>query len=375
MKGGEITLDSIDSTIKEKSNPIPNEPESSAKRILMTPFRVLGMVIETLARVFGPLGRAVAHLVRIFFGLIIFFIGLVLTISPLLVLGVFLGITEAEFQNFTGNFPSYLFTDLVPVWLLVATCGLIFIPGIIILLLGLSVLAQKNLINGKFGLAVLALWLLCIGIAGFQIPKIVGLFKEENQFETKAALPISKGVIILKVNDVEDEELFNKSLLQLVGIEDTAVYLTQEFSSRGKTKAEALENAKKLAYSYGVMDSVITFEEGYDLSSLESFRGQRINLTLGIPYDRPFIMEKSLLEILEKNTIWINGYRSYDVRPEAVWVFNSGGLICLTCPGEKGKRKSWEDWNEEKPKVDSLNKAKLDSISRTRFRDAYFMKD
>ncbi len=374
MKGGEITLDSIDSTIKENSNPVPNTPESSAKKVLMAPFRALGIVIETLGKALGPLGRVIAHGIRIFFGLIIFFMGLVLTISPLLILSIFLGLTDAEFQNLTNNFPIELFTDLVPVWLAVASCGLMFIPGIVILLLGLSVLAQKNLIGGKFGLAALALWLLCIGIAGFQIPKIVALFKEENQLEVKTVVPIGPGLMILRVNDIEDEELFNKPSLQLVGIQDTAVYLTQKFSSRGRTKEEALENAKKLGYSYAVMDSVLTFEEGFDFRTLNNFRGQQINLTLGIPYDRPFIMEKSLLEILE-NTIGKNGFRYADVRPEAVWVFNRGGLICLTCPGEKGSRKSWEDWEKEKPKTDSLNKAKQDSISKAKFKDAYFMKD
>ena len=135
-----------------------------------------------------------------------------------------------------------------------------------------------------------------------------------------------------------------------------------------------MENAKKLAYNYSVLDSIVTFDEGYDLRSLDSFRDQRIDLTLEIPYDRPFIMERSLLEIL-RNTIYDNGYRSSDVRPEAVWVFNQAGLICLTCPGEKGDRKSWEDYEEEKTELDSATKAAADSLTRSKFTNAPFMKN
>ncbi|SEG39140.1 PspC domain-containing protein [Algoriphagus boritolerans] len=372
MKGGEITLDSIDSTIKESINPIPPMPESNVKKILMAPFRVLGKVIDAIGSALGPLGKFIGTVIRVIFGLIIFFIGLSLTITPLLALAAYFGISDSDYRAWVDNFPIELFTNLVPLWLVISSIGLVIIPGIIILLLGLSVLAQKNLIGGRFGLVALGLWLLCIGISAFQIPKIVVQFKEENVFESTIDLPVTPGTLILRTNDLEDEELFNKANLQLVGSPDSVVSLTQEFSARGKTKLEALENAKKLAYSYSVMDSVITFEEGYDLRALETFRDQQVNLTLRIPYDRPFIMERSLLEIL-RNTISNNGYRSSDVRSSTVWVFNEAGLVCLTCPLKNENSGDWDE--EESTKRDSLNKAKMDSITRAKFADSPFMSD
>ena len=326
MKGGEITLDSIDSTIKESINPIPSQPESQIRKVLMAPFRILGKVIDAIGSALGPLGMVIGTIIRVIFGLIIFFLGLALTIAPLLALAAYFGISDADYRALIDNFPVELFTNLVSIWLVVASMGLLIIPGIIILLLGLSVLAQKSLIGGRFGLVALGLWLLCVGIAAFQIPKIVAQFKEENQFELQATLPVTAGTLILKVNDQEDEELFNKANLRLIGTPDSSVSLTQEFSARGRTKQEALENAKKLSYSYSVMDSVVTFEEGYDFRDLDAFRDQRINLQLSIPYDRPFIMERSMLEIL-RNTIYNNGFRSSDVRSSSVWVFNEAGLV------------------------------------------------
>ncbi len=374
MKGGEITLDSIDSTIKESINPIPQAPESQTRRLLMAPFRILGKVIDAIGSALGPLGKFIATVIRVIFGLIIFFIGLSLTITPLVALAAYFGVTDADYRVLMDNFPIELFTDMVPLWLVISSMGLVIIPGIIILLLGLSVLAQKNLIGGRFGLVALGLWLLCVGISIFQIPKIIAQFKEDNWYKTESTLPVSAGTLVLTLNNLEDEPTFNHVNLRIEGKADSIVTLQEEYFSRGRTKAEALANAQKFKYSYTVMDSVVTFNEGFDISSVDQFRDQKVNLTLQVPYDRPFIMERSLLDIL-RNTIYANGYRSSDVSSGAVWVFNEGGLICLTCPGEKGDSEGWDKWDEDEQELDSLQKAQLDSSSRAKFVDSYFMKD
>lgn len=374
MKGGEITLDSIDSTIKESINPIPQAPESPTRKLLMAPFRILGKIIDAIGSALGPLGKFIATVIRVIFGLIIFFLGLALTITPLIALAAYFGVTDADYRVLMDNFPVELFTDMVPLWLVISSMGLVIIPGIIILLLGLSVLAQKNLIGGRFGLVALGLWLLCVGISIFQIPKIVAQFKEDNWYKTESQLPVTAGTLILKLNDIEDEPTFNHVNLRLEGKADTLVTLKEEYFSRGRTKAEALANAQKFKYSYSVMDSVVTFNEGFDISSLDQFRDQKVNLTLQIPYDRPFIMERSLLDIL-RNTIYANGYRSADVSSSAVWVFNEGGLVCLTCIGEKGDSEDWDNEEKDKVEMDSLRRAKIDSATRAKFADSFFMKD
>lgn len=375
MKGGEITLDSIDSTIKESINPIPQAPESPTRKLLMAPFRVLGKVIDAIGSALGPLGKFIATVIRVIFGLIIFFIGLGLTITPLIALAAYFGVTDADYRALMDNFPVELFTDMVPMWLVIASMGLVIIPGIIILLLGLSVLAQKSLIGSRFGLVALGLWLLCVGISIFQIPKIVAQFKEENWHKTESTLPVSKGTLILTLNNQEDEPTFNHVNLRIEGTADSTLTLKQEQFSRGRTKAEALSNAQKFRYSYAVMDSLVTFNEGFDISTVDQFRDQKVNLTLQVPYDRPFIMERSLLDIL-RNTIYANGYRNSDVSSSSVWVFNEGGLVCLTCPRNKGESEEWNTWDEQKKQeLDSLQKAQLDSASRAKFDSAYFMKD
>jgi len=365
MKGGEITLDNIDSTIKENMAPYSPSPESNTKKILLTPFRIIGQIIEAIGSALGPIGRLLLNIVRVIFGLFVFFIGLGLTITPIFSMALYMGIfTNDEYRVLMDNFPIELFSNLVPIWLVVGASFLLIIPGIIIILLGLSVLMQKNLINGRFGFVALGLWLLCIGICAFQVPLIVAQFKEENWHKVENPVTVSEGTLILRLNPIGEESTFNQVNLKLEGTADSVLTLSQDFFSRGKTKAEAMNNAKLIGYNFDVMDSVITFDEGYDIANLDVFRDQKLNLNLNVPYDRPFIIEKSLLEIL-RNTIYRNGYRSSDVSQHTVWSFNEEGLVCLTCIPDKNTEK--EEPTEEEEQVNDQVREELDSISRAKY--------
>jgi len=335
MKGGEITLDNIDTTLKENLNPTQPKETSRIKEILLTPFRVIGQVIDAIGEALGPLGLFILNVFRVIFGLIVFMIGLGITVAPLLSLAVYFGVLQSpDYQALIDNFPLELFSNLVPIWLVVGASFLLIIPGIIIILLGISVLSKKNIIGGRFALVALGLWLLCIGICAFQIPRIVAQFKSENYYKTEETIPVSNGTLILKMNEIGDEATFNGVGLRIVGTADSTVTLRKEFFSRGRTKAEAMDNAKLMDYQYSIMDSVITFEEGFDITSLDVFRDQSLDLILEVPYGQPFIMERSILDII-RNTIYRNGYRTSDVSYRNVWEFNEDGLICITCEIEK----------------------------------------
>ncbi len=365
MKGGEITLDNIDSTLKENMNPIPPAPESKTKQILLTPFRILGQVIEAIGSALGPVGRFVLNVIRVIFGIFVFFIGLGMTVAPLIAMAVYFGVfANEDFRLLMDNFPIELFSNLVPIWLVIGASFLLVIPGIIIILLGLSVLAQKNLIGSRFGLVALGLWLLCVGICAFQIPRIVAQFKEENWHKTEEVVPVTGDTMYLQVNPISEETTFNEVNLTLIGTEDSTVSLRKEFFSRGRTRAEAMSNAQLMTYQYQVLDSLIRFEEGFDVSSLDAFRDQKLNLYLEIPYEKPFIMDRSLLDILS-NTLYRNGYRSSDVTETTVWAFNAEGLVCLTCESETDEQEI-----EEAPVSEDtveVSREVLDSLSRINY--------
>ena len=204
--------------------------------------------------------------------------------------------------------------------------------------------------------------------------RVIAKFKEEDRVITNTPLSPGQGVLFLTVEGGDGVEFYQQAVLELKGTEDSVLTLNQEYFSRGQSKKQAQENIKKIAYSYTVKDSVITFERGFDMKTLGAFRDQKLNLTLAIPYNKPFVMDDSLLEILE-NTLYKNGYDWEDVRPEAIWVFNEAGLTCLTCPEKKGERRDWDSFESEKAQLDSITKIQQDSLSRAKLKDAYFLKE
>ncbi|WP_373493968.1 PspC domain-containing protein [Aquiflexum sp.] len=356
MKGGAITLDNIETTIRENMNPMPPREESQGRKILLAPFKFLGKVINALGEALGPLGTFLLSFIRVVFGLIIFLIGMAITITPLVLLGVYFGlIPDGDIVwGIHENIPVEWINDIVPVWLAIAAAAAVLIPGIVIVLLGISVLVQRSIIDARFGLIALGVWLLSIGICSFQIPRIVSQFKTEATHTVEQELAFSEGTMVLKSSVIGvDQWLTNQISIQLDGTDAAQPILIQNFKSRGKNYDDAIKNAQNLQYSFSIADSVLTLERSVDLSQLDKFRGQSLKLNLEIPYDKPFVMDRSLLPIIQ-NTIHRNGYKTRDINSRNHWVFNEKGLLCLNCR-DTGKTST------------------ADSLSRAKFEGAYFM--
>lgn len=357
MKGGAITLDNIETTIKENLNPLPPREESQGRKILLAPFRFLGKVINALGEALGPLGKFLLSVIRVFFGLIIFLIGVSITIAPLALLGMYLGIVPVggDAPFIINDIPAAWINEIIPLWLAIAVTVAIFIPGIIILLLGISVLVKRSIIDARFGLVALGLWLLSIAICAVQIPRAVNNFKTEGTHTVEKTLEIGAGTLVLKsVSNNDIDGLYAEVSLQLEGTDNPLPILVQDFKARGKSRNDAMQSAESIQYDYTITDSVLTLNRSINLGSLDKFRVQELELVLEIPFDKPFVMDKSILPILE-NTIHKNGYKTRDVSSRNHWVFNENGMLCLTCN-------------------DANKKTEADSISRAKFADSYFMK-
>jgi phage shock protein PspC (stress-responsive transcriptional regulator) len=356
MKGGAITLSNIENTINENRNAEFEKGESSGREILLAPFRVLGKVINEIGKALGPFGRFLLEIFRVVFGLFIFFVGMVTVITPLGLLGAYFELYNND--NFIYIFdpvPLETITELLPIWLAFAVAIAILIPGIVLTLLGISVLIKRSLIDARFGLVTFGIWLLSIMICAFQIPRIVSQFKEEATYVQENPLEVPDGTLVLKsMNNDNNGNGFGLVSLTLEGYPGESVNLTQHFRSNGRNYDDAIKNASEVQYDFVMQDTLLTLNRSLELSSVAKFRGQSLSQNLQIPYDRPFVMDKSVLPILQ-GTIYSNGYKLKDVNSRNHWVFNEDGLLCLNC-------------------VNDHKNSERDSISRAAFNGSYFMK-
>nr|MBI1232672.1 PspC domain-containing protein [Cytophagales bacterium] len=354
MKGGAITLTNIEQTIQENLNPETPTQESTGRKLLMAPFRILGEIINGLGKALGPFGKFLLSFVRVVFGLIIFFIGTTVIILPLLFLGIYTELlTNNDWGYFFEGFPVEAISELIPIWLAISASVVVLIPGIVVTLLGISVLIKRSIIDAPLGFIAFGIWILSIVICSFQIPKVVNQFKEQASVEVDKSIPLPAGTLVLATSGTEQTAEFGGVTISIKGYDAEEALLEQTFSSKGRNTEEALQNASEVTYDYSLTDSTLSFQRHLEFSNIARYRGQYLRQTLYLPYYTPFVMDRSLLPIL-RSTISAAGYKNRDVNGKNHWVFHEEGLLCLTCT-------STQDATE------------LDSLTKKRFEGSYFM--
>lgn len=323
---------------------------------MLAPFRFLGKAINAIGKALGPFGAFLLAVIRVFFGLLIFTLGMVILIIPLAFLGLYSElIINNDWAYMWDGFPINTIAELLPLWLAIALSVIVFIPSIVLVLLGISVLIKRNLIDGRFGLVIFGIWIMCILMGAFQAPKIIGQFKSEGSFTVDQKLEVPESTLLISAenNGIDEGELgFVK--LQLKGHEKDDLIVKQKFVSKGSNRSDAIENASQVAYELQLTDSLLVFDKSLTFPDTAKFRMQHLEQTLFIPYNKAFVIDRKLLSIL-RNTLGKDGYKNRDINSQNFWVYNENGLLCLNC-------------------INDHKQSSTDSLSRSLFSESFIMK-
>src|SRR4051794_27725903 len=85
MQGEPVTLSNIESNIKRNLNVEQNQEESTLTKILLFPFRLIGILLNTLGKILGPL----VEVIRVAIGIVITLIGVAFMLAAIIAGGVF----------------------------------------------------------------------------------------------------------------------------------------------------------------------------------------------------------------------------------------------------------------------------------------------
>jgi hypothetical protein len=100
MQGEPVTLSNIESSIKKSLNVKEDQDESTLVKILLFPFRLIGAVINWLAKALGPIMLFLVDLIRVFAGIIISIVGITFFVSIMVIAGVLFGLYSAQHIDF-----------------------------------------------------------------------------------------------------------------------------------------------------------------------------------------------------------------------------------------------------------------------------------
>jgi hypothetical protein len=208
------------------------------------------------------------------------------------------------------------------------------IPGIGMVLLGISVVANRIIFSSTTGWFLFILFIVAVVVLASTLPKIVMGFKEEGEHKVETSYDLQGKTAVLKIRETGLDD-YDVTSLSLKGYEGKTLKLVQYFEAQGRTRKEAADNAKMIDYTVTQQDSVLIFDSNIQFREGAVFRAQRLKMTLYIPYNYPFVLDDNTWRLLSQ-------YIEKENRNGNTWVITTDGwLRCTTCISQS--EHNWDD--------------------------------
>ncbi len=326
MQGEPVTLSNIESNIKKNLNVDQEKEESVLTKILLFPFRLIGLVLSALGKILVPL----FEIFRVAIGIVIVLFGASLIFAAVIAGGVLIGLFSASaftwpIVNHTDiSMPLEVFANSFSGWMVVAAFFASLIPAILITLLGASIVAKKYVFSPTVGWGMFVLFFVSVAILSVSIPRIIYSFKEKGEYKEEETIKLTGKTAVFHVNEVGLDD-YPGVKLTLRGYEGNDFKLVKTFRAQGPTRQKAIENAHMVEYAYTTQDSTITFDSNIQFKDDAVFRVQRLDMMLLIPFGHTFVMD-------EATSRFISQYIEHENLDGYTWEMTEKGLNCLTCP-------------------------------------------
>lgn len=338
MQGEAVTLSNIETNIKKNQNPDDPKEESAATKVILFPFRVIGMILTGIAKALGP----VMEVVRVIIGVLIVMFGVSIVFGAVVAGGVLFGVmsTDAFSWSEMSSFPIREFTETFPGWIGFAGFVAAVVPGIFVILLGSSVIAKKMVFGPAAGWTLFIFFFVSVALLSVGIPRIVMANKEQGSFKVVTTYNLDGKKAVFKLNEVGMDD-YDGASLRFQGYEGKEFKLEQEFQAQGSTRQKAIEYAKFAMYNVVADDSVLTFDSNITFKENFPFHWQRVELTLYVPYDAPFVLTEEF-----SRTNFFHHYIDGNYADGHVWTITKKGLDCVSCPTAYGDPETQEEFEE-----------------------------
>lgn len=345
MQGEPITLSNIESNIKQSLNLEERGGEEHiVTRILLLPFRAIGLIIGAL----GKLLKGLGPIVRVLIGAFLIGTSALSLLGIVILAGIALGLTSAgTFDNLP--LPLIIYKEL-PEILIISSIFVTAIPFITFLLLGLTLLSNKKIVNGSVWLTLLGLWI--IGVIGATIGGInyQQNFAKHGEVTETAYYAAPRGTLTLEYDYDNDEDNIDVDV-RLTGFDASdSIRLEKVLKAKGRSREAAEKNARDIQYNPTLRDSVLTLTEGPLIAGGTRFRSQEIDVSLGIPYNKPFVMTRDFYYQLNDWEPEQRNIKRYDLGNEDVmwknliWMMRrDSGLVCTNIPAQFIRTENSED--------------------------------
>jgi phage shock protein PspC (stress-responsive transcriptional regulator) len=319
MKGEPVTLENIESNVKRSLNVPQNAPENTITRIL----RAIGNLLSNL----GPI-------LRILIGVFLLILGGALAIGIITATAFFFGVTTNE-TWINGSYELGMLAREVSPWAGFFGFLTTFLPAVTVALLGISLIANRQIMSRNLWLSGLGVWF--IGLVG---ATTIGTnyslnFARDATYEEVQAFTMPDSILFLDSDELSEGAWQDNVGIRLESSNSSDLRLEKSFEASGATRGQALENAREIKYQTIQRDSTIVFDRHSNLPDGASFRNQKLRMRLYIPQNRPFKMSPSFAYNVLSDSWRLSNKNSIDLDEVNKFTFEMRGdneITCLDCP-------------------------------------------
>lgn len=360
MTGEPITLENIETNVKRSLNVVNAKEENTLTKLLLFPFRAIGMIFGAL----GPFFNFLLVIARIFAGIIMIIVGASMFIAFLSVLAVGLGMFGAH-----GSFGNSVVFGDIPIQMLVGDAHpMMFVfaflamaaPAVALTVMGASLIAKRSLFAPSVWQSLLGIFLAGVLGSAILIPRFVSNFSRRATIEQASTYNVGSKTLLVDIDWEGGSQNFDDTHLTIEGYDSTGLKLVQRFTGRGNSREEARANAQTISYRVQQKDSVLIFDRHFDFKENARFRGQRLTQTLYIPYETPFVMTRRAGHYITNSLDWDpidwkgssnNGWENDNAKARFKFT-KDGELVCLDLKPDSELRQDDQSYDQNSDEDD-----------------------
>lgn len=387
MKGEKADINNISKAVKEEAEQLKKRMEKYGQEFSnmaknQAPRNTFEKFVDFVGDVLRLVGRVLLKFVAIFmviFG-IIFFLGLFSSVF---------GLSMIDSTN-GGDWVDMLLLDGKDFSL--GIIGIALFAGIPIMMMiygGVKILFKINYKNRWVNIAAGLIWLVGLSLCLFvgirtgsdfnktaKIRENININTHETLFLKMHQMPVISHELNISDDDLDDadvEELRTKIKRKfgrgqddnyVLGKRNGKPYLlghaqlniiksaTDKFElvvvkeAKGGDKLTASERAKHISYKVLQMDSLIEFDNLFEVTNADKFRAQDVTVILKVPVGKTIFMDKTLENLIYDIENVTNTYDGDMLNRK--WIMTVSGLKCVDCDGIKEQSDSDEDEDSSK---------------------------
>ncbi|MEJ8801691.1 PspC domain-containing protein [Pontibacter sp. H249] len=332
MQGDPVTLAGIERSLKDNLNMRDtNGHETTLAKIILLPIRLISQIFSWLGRSLGPVLAILLTLVRVAAGVILLIVSISLTIALFSALFVSLGVVD-EPQSFSlGDFPASVFIGGFPRLGLVAGFVVGLIPLLLLIILSISLLIKRTIMRPIVGWSMFGVWLVALFTVIATAMIYSSNFRRSGEVVTTQTVPAS-GYNILVLDAYDTNLDYDRIYIDVQESSGSDIQIIQRAEAKGKTEADAQQNARMISYKVVQKDSVLRFDNSYEFKEGAVFRDQELNIELRLPKNKPLRLTREFTYLLPTATFEEDYSRDKIVRN--TWQVKGDMLECLTCAAD-----------------------------------------